>query len=96
MRLPPDFACLFSDLSSNTSGTVKTPCFVRSFNGEEIRLIGINAPEKGEKCYEEAKEFLEYFVLGKEITLERDVEDKEEEIKNFKEKINTVKFVRWK
>ena len=47
-------------------------------NGEEIRLIGINAPEKGEKCYEEAKEFLEYFVLGKEITLERDVEDKDQ------------------
>lgn len=46
--------------------------------GEEVRLIGINAPEKGEKCYEESKEFLEDFISGKEITLKKDVEDKDQ------------------
>ncbi len=45
---------------------------------ETVRLIGINAPEKGEKCYEESKEFLEDFISDKEITLEKDVEDKDQ------------------
>ena len=36
---------------------------------ESIRLLGINAPEKGEKGYFEAKEFLEREILGKEVTL---------------------------
>lgn len=42
---------------------------------ETIRLLDINTPEKGEKCYEEAKERLEELVLGKEVWLERDKED---------------------
>jgi endonuclease YncB( thermonuclease family) len=45
--------------------------------GETVRLIGINAPEEGETCYEESKEFLEDFLSDKEITFERDVEDKD-------------------
>ena len=46
--------------------------------GESVRLIGINAPEVGEDCYEEAKKELENLILGKEVTLEADVEDKDE------------------
>lgn len=46
--------------------------------GEDVRLIGINAPEVGEKCYEEAREFLEDFILEKEVTLESDVADKDQ------------------
>jgi len=46
--------------------------------GEEVRLIGINAPEIGEKCYQEAKDFLDDYILGKEVFLERDVEDKDQ------------------
>lgn len=46
--------------------------------GERVRLIGINAPEEGEKCYEESKEFLGDFLSDKEITLERDIEDKDQ------------------
>ena len=34
---------------------------------EKIRLIAVNAPEKKEACFEEAKEFLENEILGKEI-----------------------------
>ena len=45
--------------------------------GESIRLIGINAPEAGEECYDEAKGFLQFFLSDKEITLKTDIEDKD-------------------
>ena len=35
-----------------------------------IRLLGINSPERGEKYYDEAKEFLEREVLNKTVRLE--------------------------
>jgi len=39
-------------------------------NGNEsVRLLGINTPERGEKYYQEAKEFLEMVVLNKTINL---------------------------
>ncbi len=47
-------------------------------NGEEVRLIGINAPEVNGKCYEESKEELQNMVLGKQVTLESDVNDKDQ------------------
>ena len=37
---------------------------------ESIRLLGINTPERGEFLYQEAKEFLEQEILGKNVTLE--------------------------
>jgi len=43
--------------------TVKT-------NETSIRLLGINTPERGEKYYSEAKEFLEDLVLNKTVRLE--------------------------
>ena len=43
--------------------------------GEKIRLIGINTPEVGEPCSSEATERLKEFVLGKEVTLEQDIEN---------------------
>ncbi len=46
-------------------------------NGEKVRLIGINAPEVNEKCYEESKRELQNMVLGKAVTLEQDVEDRD-------------------
>ncbi len=39
-------------------------------DGKKIRLLGINAPEKGENYYEESKNFLEDMVLNKTIVLE--------------------------
>jgi len=45
-------------------------------DGTRIRLIGINTPEKGQPCFEEATERLEELVLGKEVCLERDKTDK--------------------
>jgi len=38
-------------------------------NGNSVRLLGINAPEKNEFLYEEAKKHLEDLILGKEVEL---------------------------
>lgn len=38
-------------------------------NETSIRLLGINSPEKGEKYYEEAKEYLEKKILNKTVYL---------------------------
>lgn len=43
-----------------------------------IRLIGINAPETNEPCYEEAKELLEDLVLYENVRLEKDAKDKDD------------------
>lgn len=42
-------------------------------NGKEVRLLGIDAPEKGHYGFEEAKDKLKELVLGKNIVLEKDV-----------------------
>lgn len=39
-------------------------------NDTHVRLLGINTPEKGEKYYNEAKEFLTKIILNKTIVLE--------------------------
>lgn len=41
-------------------------------NGEKVRLIGINTPEIGEKCYWEAKNFLQKIIENKTVYLEAD------------------------
>ncbi len=46
-------------------------------NGEKVRLLGINAPEVGEKYYEEARDFLSNLIEGKEVILETDLEKKD-------------------
>jgi len=38
--------------------------------GEHVRLLGINTPERGEVFYEESKKFLENSVLNQTVTLE--------------------------
>ncbi|NOZ81793.1 MAG: hypothetical protein GXO63_01445 [Candidatus Micrarchaeota archaeon] len=46
-------------------------------SGEKVRLIGIDTPERGERCYLEAKRFLESVVLFKNVSLERDSENRD-------------------
>lgn len=46
-------------------------------NGEKVRLIGIDAPEKGEAGYAEAKEFLRQAVEGKFVRMEGDSQDRD-------------------
>jgi micrococcal nuclease len=43
--------------------------------GRRVRLLGIDADEKGYPCYEAAKKRLEDLILGKEITLEASGKD---------------------
>jgi micrococcal nuclease len=45
--------------------------------GQRIRLLNMDTREKGENCYKEAKARMEELVLLKNITLERDKEDKD-------------------
>jgi endonuclease YncB( thermonuclease family) len=46
-------------------------------NGESVRLLGMDTDERGEECYNEAKERLEELVLDKEVNLESGVKDKD-------------------
>jgi len=45
--------------------------------GEQVRLICVDAPERGEEGYKEAKNFLSNLILGEEVRLEQDTEDKD-------------------
>ncbi len=46
-------------------------------NRERVRLIGINAPEKGQKCFEEAKNRLQDIVSGRNVLLVKDVSERD-------------------
>ena len=47
-------------------------------DGRKVRLLSINAPERGQRYYEDAKAFLKGMVEGKMVVLERDVAGKDE------------------
>jgi len=46
-------------------------------NGDHIRLIGVNTPEKGEYYYQEAKNALKDLILNKQIILKSDISTKD-------------------
>jgi micrococcal nuclease len=50
---------------------------IKLASGREIRLLGIDTPEKGQPYYNEAKDFLERLILGKKVRLEKDVTNKD-------------------
>jgi len=50
---------------------------IRIDGNYKVRLIGIDTPEIGQKCYEEAKNFLKNLIEGKEVYLERDKVDRD-------------------
>ncbi len=68
--------------------------------GETVRLIGLNAPESGQPCFTEAKEFLQSLLLGQKITLERDSDNNDQYgrllryvfIKNSDEDVGNVNY----
>lgn len=69
----------FSSYGKETNKTLATVARVidgdtfELANGKEVRLLGIDAPEKGRYGYEEAKNKLKELVLGKNVALEKDV-----------------------
>jgi len=46
--------------------------------GTRVRLLGINSPEKGEKYFSDAKEFVKQKILYQEVELERDITNKDQ------------------
>lgn len=46
-------------------------------DGRKIRLLGIDAPERGYPYYNKSKSFLSYLVLDKKVQLESDLVDKD-------------------
>jgi micrococcal nuclease len=46
--------------------------------GNHVRLLGIDADERGYPCYGPAKDRLEELVLNREVYLEPDLEDKDQ------------------
>ncbi len=44
-------------------------------SGKQVRLIGIDAPEKGKPLYSESRDFLKNIVENKEVKLEGDIEN---------------------
>ncbi len=46
-------------------------------NGDSVRLLGIDTPERGQPCYKEATTWLKELILKKEVIVERDIEDKD-------------------
>jgi len=46
-------------------------------NGQHVRLLGIDTPERGQKYWLDAKALLEGKVLNTTVRLEKDVEDKD-------------------
>lgn len=46
-------------------------------NGQTIRLLCVNAPEKGTQGYEEAKDYLFSLVYNKSLVLESDMEQRD-------------------
>ena len=47
-------------------------------DGKSVRLLGIDADEKGYECYNKAKEWLEERILNKEVRLVQDGENKDQ------------------
>lgn len=44
-------------------------------NGAEVRILGINTPEKKQFLYGNASNFLKNLIEGRNVTMERDIED---------------------
>lgn len=61
---------LFPDTTRVTSVTDGDT--VQIANDLSVRLVGINAPERGQAGHKEAIQFLTYLSVGKQVTLEYD------------------------
>ncbi len=68
LPLTPDIAVVSRVIDGDT---------IELKTGERVRLLGINAPERDEPCSQEATGRLRELVEGKEIRVEKDIEDRD-------------------
>ncbi|MAG07291.1 hypothetical protein CMI46_00550 [Candidatus Pacearchaeota archaeon] len=45
--------------------------------GEKVRLLGVDCDERGKSCYKSAKDWIGDLLIGKEVFVEEDIEDKD-------------------
>jgi micrococcal nuclease len=64
-------------ISDNCAVDVLDGDTFRLKNGEHVRLICINTPERTDEGYFEAKDFLTELIEGKEVRLEKDVSERD-------------------
>lgn len=69
--------CAPSGISTATVQAVIDGDTVVLSNGDHVRLIGIDSPEKGAAYYEEARNCVIQLLEGKKVTLEKDTTDKD-------------------
>ncbi len=73
-------SCSFATIEARETGFVVRVTDGDTFvleNGERVRLICVNTPEKNEAGYGEAKQFLAQLVLNKTVLLEKDQRDRD-------------------
>ncbi len=73
------FGCISAKIEKNPALIVRVVDgdTVKIESGESVRLIGIDSTERGEECFEEAKQKLAGLIESKIVYLEKDVEDKD-------------------
>jgi micrococcal nuclease len=77
LKLPLDGEARFDALEQAVVARVIDGDTLELEGGERVRLIGIDTPEKGEECFEEAKKGLERLVLGRSVLLAKDVSERD-------------------
>jgi len=84
------FAFIFSIPSTYDDSKFENNTVVRIIDGDtfeyydgtseeivKVRLLCVDTPEKGEEGYEEAKNYLKFLILYKEVTLNSSITDKD-------------------
>jgi micrococcal nuclease len=74
---------LLKELSPSSNGTYEVSQIIdgdtiRVSTGEKVRLIGINAPERDQPFYDAATQKLFELIGNNQVTLEKDVTDKDQ------------------
>jgi len=80
------FLLLPQSFGREYEGTATIRQVVRVIDGDTIvisgnkrvRLLGIDAPEKGERCFDEAKDKLTELVLNQKVLLKPDIRNKDQ------------------
>lgn len=73
-----DFSALFRKETGTIISEITDGDTFKLSSGEKVRLLGIDAPEKGKYYYKQATDKLRELVYGKNITLEADSVDKDQ------------------